>query len=99
MNEGKTSFERLLSATPEGKELGALVRGGEIKSALDLLRLAFLYLTEGKSFSGTAALLQLAGIRSITNLNVRGTGRSIWRTPTARRRMEAAKRIAGRITR
>jgi hypothetical protein len=31
-----------------------------------LLRLVFLYLTEGKSFSGTAALLQLAGICSIS---------------------------------
>jgi hypothetical protein len=36
---------------PEGwenkaKELGALVRGREIKNTLDLLRLVFLYLTE-----------------------------------------------------
>jgi hypothetical protein len=54
---------------PEGwqgkaKELGALTREREIKSAIDLLRLVFIYLTEGKSFSGTAALLQLAGICS-----------------------------------
>jgi hypothetical protein len=71
MNESKTSFEQLVSAMPDGweakaKEPGALVRGREIKSALDLLRLVFLYLTEGKSFSGTAVLLQLAGIRAIT---------------------------------
>ncbi|MDR1219009.1 MAG: transposase [Treponema sp.] len=71
MDEGKTSFERLLSVMPEGwedksKELGALVRGREIKNALELLRLVFLYLTEGKSFSGTAVLLQLAGICSIS---------------------------------
>jgi hypothetical protein len=51
MDEGKTSFERLLSVMPErweekAKELGALVRGREIKSVLDLLRLVFLYLTE-----------------------------------------------------
>jgi hypothetical protein len=71
MDEGKTSFEQLVSALPEGweakaKELGALERGREIKNALDLLRLVFLYLTEGKSFSGTAVLLQLAGICSIS---------------------------------
>jgi hypothetical protein len=71
MREGETSFERLLSVMPEGwedkaKELGALVRGREIKNALDLLRLVFLYLTEGKSFSGTAALLHLAGVCSIS---------------------------------
>jgi hypothetical protein len=56
---------------PEGwkakaKELGALARGREIKNALDLLRLVFLYLTEGKSFSGTAALLHLASVCSMT---------------------------------
>jgi hypothetical protein len=71
MEEGKVSFERLLSVMPEGwedkaKELGALVRGREIKSALELLRLVFLYLTEGKSFSGTAALLELGGSCSIS---------------------------------
>jgi hypothetical protein len=71
MDEGKVSFERLLPVMPEGweakaKELGALLRGREIKSALDLLRLVFLCLTEGKSFSGTAVLLQLGGICSIS---------------------------------
>jgi hypothetical protein len=71
MNERKTSFERLLSVMPEGweakaKELGALVREREIKSALDLLRMVFLYLTEGKSSSGRAVLLQRAGICSIS---------------------------------
>jgi hypothetical protein len=65
------SFEELLSVMPEGwqakaKELGALTRGREIKKAIDLLRLVFLYLTEGKSFSGTSALLHLSGICSIT---------------------------------
>jgi hypothetical protein len=56
---------------PEGgedtaKELGALLRIREIKNPTDLLRLVFLYLTEGKSFSGTAALLKLTGIGSMT---------------------------------
>jgi hypothetical protein len=71
MREEKASFERLLSVMLEGwkdkaKELGALVRGREIKNALDLLRLVFLYLTEEKSFGGTAALLRFAGICSIS---------------------------------
>jgi hypothetical protein len=71
MRGEKTSFEQLLSVLPEGwqdkvKELGALIREREIKSAIDLLRLVFIYLTEGKSFSGTAALLQLAGICAIS---------------------------------
>jgi hypothetical protein len=56
---------------PEGwkekaKEPGAFTRGRAIKSVVDLLRLVFLYLTEGKSFSGTAALLEHGGICSIS---------------------------------
>jgi hypothetical protein len=71
MRGEQAGFKRLLSVMPKGwedkaKELGALVRGREIKNALDLLRLVFLYLTEGKSFSGTAALLQPASICSIS---------------------------------
>ncbi|MDR2602003.1 MAG: hypothetical protein LBC53_06080 [Spirochaetaceae bacterium] len=71
MRGEKTSFEQLLSVMPDGweakaKELGALARGREIKNALDLLRLVFLYLTEGKSFSGTAALLEFSGICAIS---------------------------------
>jgi hypothetical protein len=48
------------------KELGALTCGYEIKNALDVLHLVFLCLSEGKSFSGTAALLQLTGVCSIS---------------------------------
>ncbi|MDR1955225.1 MAG: transposase [Treponema sp.] len=71
MKEGKVTFEQLVSVMPEGwedkaKELGALLRTREIKNATDLLHLVFLYLTEGKSFSGTAALLKLTGIGSMT---------------------------------
>jgi hypothetical protein len=71
MRGEETSFEQLLSVMPEGwkekaKELGALVREREITDAHDLLRLVFLYLTEGKSFSGTAAWLHLAGMCSIS---------------------------------
>jgi hypothetical protein len=75
MNEENTSFERLLPVMPEGwqdkaKELGALSRAREIKKAIDLLRLVFIYLTEGKSFRGTAVLLKLAGMCSITKSSI-----------------------------
>jgi hypothetical protein len=71
MRGEKAGVKRLLSVMPKGwedkaKELGALVRGREIKSVLDLPQLVFLYLSEGKSFSGIAALLQRAGICSIS---------------------------------
>jgi hypothetical protein len=71
MRGEKTRFEQLLSVMPDGwevkaKELGALTRGREIKNALDMLRLVFLYLTEGKSLSGTAAWLELSGICAIS---------------------------------
>jgi hypothetical protein len=64
MGEDIYSFEDLLSVLPEGwqekaKELGALRRAREIKTPEDLLKLIFLYLTAGKSFGNTAALLQL----------------------------------------
>jgi hypothetical protein len=65
MKGEKTGFGRLLSVMPEGweekaKELGVFTRGREIKSVVDLLRLVFLYLTEGKSFSGTAGYVFLS---------------------------------------
>jgi hypothetical protein len=71
MRGEKTGFERLLSVMPEGweekaKELGAFTWGRAIKSAYDLLWLVFLYLTEGRSFSGTAALPELGDICSIS---------------------------------
>jgi hypothetical protein len=40
--------------------LGVLQRTGEIKTAKDVLRRAFLYLTEGKSFGNTWALLHMS---------------------------------------
>ena len=51
---------------PEGweakaKELGAFQRAVKIKSPQELLYLILLYLTEGKSFAGTSALLGLCG--------------------------------------
>jgi hypothetical protein len=71
MREEKAGFEWVLSVMPEGweqkaKELGAFTREGEIKSAHDLLRLVFLYLTEGESFSRTAVLPELGNICSIS---------------------------------
>jgi hypothetical protein len=71
MGREEAGFKRLLSVMPPGwedkaKELGALVRSREIKNADDLLRLVFIYLSEGKSLSGTAAWLELGGICSIS---------------------------------
>ena len=50
MGWGEYRFEELLQFLPEGweakaKELGALQRAGEIKTAEELLRLILLYLT------------------------------------------------------
>jgi hypothetical protein len=66
MGRGKNTFEQLLCLLPEGweekaKELGALQRPREIKTAEELLRLILLYLTEGKSFAGTSAITKLSG--------------------------------------
>jgi len=64
-------FEQVLRLLPEGwetkaKELGALQRAREIKTPEELLRLILLYLTEGKSFAGTSALMQLIGESNLT---------------------------------
>ncbi|MFP3089728.1 hypothetical protein LQZ21_05315 [Treponema sp. TIM-1] len=66
METGNYEFEQLVALLPEGwqakaKELGAFERAREIKSPEDLLRLIFLYLTEGKSFAETSALVELGG--------------------------------------
>ena len=68
-------FERLLHFLPEGweakaKELGALKRAREIKSAEELLWLILLYLTEGKSFRGTSALMHLSGEPKISDVAI-----------------------------
>jgi hypothetical protein len=59
-------FGQVLDLLPEGweakaKELGALTRAWEITTAGELLRLILLYLTEGASFAGTSAIVQLIG--------------------------------------
>jgi len=56
----------------EGKagELGALRRARGIKTPEELLRLILLYLTEGKSFRGTSALMRLAGEAGISDVAV-----------------------------
>ena len=64
-------FEQVLRLLPEGweakaKELGALRRARVIKTPEELLRLILLYLTEGKSFAGTSALIQLLGESRLT---------------------------------
>jgi hypothetical protein len=65
MGEDNYTFEDLAAIMPEGwrakaKELGALRRAREIKTPEDLLKLIFLYLTEGKSFGNTCALLSMS---------------------------------------
>ncbi|MDR1072760.1 MAG: hypothetical protein LBL45_03700, partial [Treponema sp.] len=90
--EVERSLERLLSVMTEGredkaKELGALARGRKIKSGLGLPQLASLYLTEGKSFSGTAALagppafVRQAGKRRSPGFKDAGNGFDAMRWP------------------
>ena len=75
MRMGEDRFKELLRLLPEGweakaKELGALLRAREIKTAEDLLRLILLYLTEGKSFRGTSALMRLSGEAKISDVAI-----------------------------
>jgi hypothetical protein len=65
MGEENYTFEDLTAVLPglwraKAKELGALQRAREIKTPEDLLKLIFLYLTEGKSFRNTSALLSMS---------------------------------------
>jgi hypothetical protein len=62
----ETGFEEVLSVLPSGwrekaKELGALKRARGVKTPEDLLKVVFLYLTAGKSFGNTAAMLKVTG--------------------------------------
>jgi hypothetical protein len=68
-------FKQLLELLPEGwetkaKELGAFQRAREIKTPEALLRMILLYLTEGKSFAGTSALIQLSNEASLNKIAV-----------------------------
>jgi hypothetical protein len=65
MREENYTFEDMAAILPEhwkekAKEPGALLRAREIKTPEDLLKLIFLYLTEGKSFGNTSALLRMS---------------------------------------
>jgi hypothetical protein len=71
MGGDREAFEKVVAVLPngweaKGKELGAFSRGRKIKTAQDLLRLVLLYLTSGKSFGGTAALLNIGAGLKIT---------------------------------
>jgi len=75
MGRENDRFKELLDILPEGwevkaKELGALQRAVKIKTAEELLRLILLYLTEGKSFRGTSALLQLSSEVDLSDVAV-----------------------------
>jgi len=72
---GEDRFKEILQLLPDGweaqaKELGALRRAREIKTAEELLRLILLYLTEGKSFRGTSALMRLSGEAEMSDVAV-----------------------------
>jgi hypothetical protein len=65
MQENNYAFDDLTAILPEpwrekAKELGALQQAREIKTPDDLLKLIFLYLTGGKSFGNTQALLPVS---------------------------------------
>jgi hypothetical protein len=65
MGEDNYTFEDPAAILPElwrekAKEPGALPRAREIKTPEDLLKLIFLYLTEGKFFGNTSALLSMS---------------------------------------
>ncbi|GHU58686.1 IS4 family transposase [Spirochaetia bacterium] len=69
------NFESLMAFMPEGweakaKELGALQRARNVKTAEELLKLILLYLTEGKSFAGTSALLRMGGDIELNKIGV-----------------------------
>ena len=75
MGREKDRYRQLLKLLPEGweakaKELGAFQRARGIKSPGELLRMILLYLTGGKSFAGTSALLQLSGDASLNKMAV-----------------------------
>ena len=75
MGQGIERFKQLLRILPEGweakaKELGAFQRAVKIKSPKELLYLILLYLTEGKSFAGTSALVGLSGKITLNKMAV-----------------------------
>jgi hypothetical protein len=66
MGKGEKRIEQMLRLLPEGweekaRELGALQRARKIQTPEELLKLILLYLTEGKSFAGTSAIVALSG--------------------------------------
>jgi len=75
MGREKKRFKQLLKILPEGweakaKELGALQRAREIKTAEELLWIILLYLTEGKSMAGTSAIANLSGDATMSKIAV-----------------------------
>jgi len=75
MGREKKRFKQLLKILPDGweakaKELGALQRAREIKTAEELLWLILLYLTEGKSMAGTSAITNLSGEAAMSKVAV-----------------------------
>ena len=68
----KQSIESIYELLPEGweeaaKSQKALVRGRNIKTAKELLKLVFLYQTSGESYGLTSAITQISGDQPALN--------------------------------
>jgi hypothetical protein len=88
METGKEQITRLMEMLPEGwqaqaKALGALRRAREVKSAEDLLKLIVLYLTEGRSYAGTSAMLNITETMSMNKIAGVQTNTEQWRVAEA----------------
>ena len=75
MGREEIRFEQLLRLLPNGweakaKELGAFQRARGIQTPEELLRLILMYLTEGKSYAGTSAIIQLADKTELSKVAV-----------------------------
>jgi hypothetical protein len=75
MGREKDQFGQMLKLLPEGweekaRELKAFQRARELKSPKELLRMILLYLTQGKSFRGTSAIIRLSGEEGISDIAV-----------------------------
>jgi hypothetical protein len=75
MGRGKDRFEQLLELLPGGweekaGELKAFQRARGIKTPKELLKIILLYLTKGKSFRGTSAIMRLSGEAEISDVAI-----------------------------
>jgi hypothetical protein len=67
------NIEKMLELLPEGiekaaKETGALKRKREIKTAIDLMRLVFIYVVQGMSYLEVSVIAKMKGIAQISDV-------------------------------